>query len=139
MSIPWVLVEDEGGHRHQEGGETLLERVFRNEAQKVGAGEATGRRRRHDEEGHEPPWDLRRAELPREPREGVYADDEERGSHSRLHRYCSEEHEGGHGEESADGKLVLDGELHRDAYEPLVDGHGYSIPPTDVPVVPVDP
>ena len=38
-----------------------------------------------------------------------------------------------------DGKVVFDGELHRDAYEPLVDGQGNAIPPTDVPVAPVDP
>lgn len=38
-----------------------------------------------------------------------------------------------------DGKVVFDGELHRDAYEPLVDGHGNAIPPTEVPVSPVDP
>ncbi|QIN82442.1 hypothetical protein GBA63_07110 [Rubrobacter tropicus] len=38
-----------------------------------------------------------------------------------------------------DGEVVFDGELHRDAYEPLVDGRGEAIPPTDVPVAPVDP
>ena len=34
------------------------------------------------------------------------------------------------------GEVVFDGELHRDAYEPLVDGHGEPIPPPDVPVAP---
>lgn len=38
-----------------------------------------------------------------------------------------------------DGRVVFCGELHRDAYEPLVDGQGNAIPPTDMPVAPVIP
>ena len=38
-----------------------------------------------------------------------------------------------------EGKVVFDGELHRDAYDPLVDGRGEAIPPTEVPVAPVSP
>ena len=38
-----------------------------------------------------------------------------------------------------DGEVVFDGVLHRDAYDPLVDGKGNTIPPSDVPVAPVDP
>ena len=37
------------------------------------------------------------------------------------------------------GEVVFDGVLHRDAYDPLVDGKGNTIPPSDVPVAPVDP
>jgi vancomycin resistance protein YoaR len=37
------------------------------------------------------------------------------------------------------GKVVFDGVLHRDSYEPLVDEYGNPIPPPDVPVAPVDP
>lgn len=38
-----------------------------------------------------------------------------------------------------DGEVVFDGVLHKDAYDPLVDEHGEEIPPSDVPVAPVDP
>lgn len=38
-----------------------------------------------------------------------------------------------------DGRVVFDGVLHRNSYEPLVDEHGNPIPPPDVPVAPVDP
>ncbi len=38
-----------------------------------------------------------------------------------------------------DGEVVFDGLLHRDAYEPLVDEDGNTIPPPDVPVAPVNP
>ncbi len=38
-----------------------------------------------------------------------------------------------------DGKVIFDGVLHRDSYEPLVDEYGNSIPTPDVPVAPVDP
>ncbi len=37
------------------------------------------------------------------------------------------------------GRVVFDGVLHKDAYEPLVDTHGDPIPPPDVPVAPVAP
>lgn len=37
------------------------------------------------------------------------------------------------------GEVVFDGVLHRDSYEPLVDSSGNTIPPSDVPVAPVDP
>ncbi|HEV8045601.1 MAG TPA: VanW family protein, partial [Rubrobacter sp.] len=37
------------------------------------------------------------------------------------------------------GRVVFDGVLHKDAYEPLVDTHGDPIPPPDVPVAPVTP
>jgi vancomycin resistance protein YoaR len=37
------------------------------------------------------------------------------------------------------GEVVFDGVLHRDSYEPLVDSQGNTIPPSDVPVAPVDP
>lgn len=35
------------------------------------------------------------------------------------------------------GEVAFDGVLHRDTYEPLVDGK--TIPPSDVPVAPVNP
>jgi hypothetical protein len=38
-----------------------------------------------------------------------------------------------------DGKTVFDGVLHKDTYEPLVDGQGNTILPADVPVAPVRP
>lgn len=38
-----------------------------------------------------------------------------------------------------DGKVVYDGQLHRDTYEPLTDIHGTAIAPADVPVAPVNP
>ena len=38
-----------------------------------------------------------------------------------------------------DGKVIFDGVLHRDSYEPLVDEYGNSIPTPDVPVAPVAP
>jgi vancomycin resistance protein YoaR len=38
-----------------------------------------------------------------------------------------------------DGEVLFDGVLHEDSYEPLVDEHGKEIPPSDVPVAPVDP
>lgn len=39
-----------------------------------------------------------------------------------------------------DGEVVFDGVLHRDTYEPLVDGkNGEAIPPSEVPVAPVEP
>ena len=38
-----------------------------------------------------------------------------------------------------DGEIVFDDVLHRDAYDPLVDSHGNTIPPSDVPVAPVVP
>jgi vancomycin resistance protein YoaR len=37
------------------------------------------------------------------------------------------------------GEVVFDGVLHRDAYDPLVDGRGEPIPPPEVPVAPVTP
>jgi hypothetical protein len=41
--------------------------------------------------------------------------------------------------EDRDGEVLFDGVLHEDSYEPLVDEHRKEIPPSDVPVVPVDP
>ncbi len=38
-----------------------------------------------------------------------------------------------------DGEVLFDGVLHEDSYEPLVDEKGKKIPPSDVPVAPVDP
>ncbi|MCA1737521.1 MAG: VanW family protein [Actinobacteria bacterium] len=38
-----------------------------------------------------------------------------------------------------DGEVLFDGVLHKDSYEPLVDEHGKEIPPSEVPVAPVDP
>lgn len=38
-----------------------------------------------------------------------------------------------------DGEVLFDGVLHKDSYEPLVDEKGKEIPPSDVPVAPVDP
>ncbi len=38
-----------------------------------------------------------------------------------------------------DGEVVFDGVLHRDAYDPLVDSDGNTIPPSEVPVAPADP
>ncbi len=38
-----------------------------------------------------------------------------------------------------DGEIVFDGVLHRDAYDPLVDSHGNTMPPSEVPVAPVAP
>ena len=38
-----------------------------------------------------------------------------------------------------DGEVLFDGVLHEDSYEPLVDEHGKEVPPSDVPVAPVDP
>jgi vancomycin resistance protein YoaR len=38
-----------------------------------------------------------------------------------------------------DGEVLFDGVLHEDSYEPLVDEHGREVPPSDVPVAPVDP
>lgn len=37
-----------------------------------------------------------------------------------------------------DGEVLFDGVLHEDSYEPLVDEHGKEIPPSAVPVAPVD-
>jgi len=37
------------------------------------------------------------------------------------------------------GEMVFDGVLHRDTYDPLVDGRGEPIPPPEVPVAPVTP
>lgn len=37
------------------------------------------------------------------------------------------------------GEVVFDGVLHEDSYEPLEDYEGNTIPPSDVPVAPVDP
>lgn len=37
------------------------------------------------------------------------------------------------------GEVVFDGVLHKDSYQPLVDEKGKEIPPSDVPVAPVDP
>jgi hypothetical protein len=41
--------------------------------------------------------------------------------------------------EDRDGEVLFDRVLHEDSYEPLVDEHGKEIPPSDVPVAPVDP
>ncbi len=38
-----------------------------------------------------------------------------------------------------DGEILFDGVLHKDSYKPLVDEHGQKIPPSEVPVAPVDP
>ena len=38
-----------------------------------------------------------------------------------------------------DGEVLFDGVLHEDSYESLVDEHGREIPPSEVPVAPVDP
>lgn len=38
-----------------------------------------------------------------------------------------------------DGEVVFDGVLHTNTYDPLVDEHGEEIPPSEVPVAPVDP
>lgn len=38
-----------------------------------------------------------------------------------------------------DGEVLFDGVLHEDSYESLVDEHGRKIPPSEVPVAPVDP
>lgn len=41
--------------------------------------------------------------------------------------------------EEDDEVVLYDGVLHRDSDEPLVDEKGNTIPPSDVPVAPVDP
>jgi hypothetical protein len=38
-----------------------------------------------------------------------------------------------------DGKVLYDGVLHKDTYQPLIDEKGRKIPPSDVPVAPVNP
>jgi hypothetical protein len=38
-----------------------------------------------------------------------------------------------------DGKVLYDGVLHKDTYQPLIDQKGKKIPPKDVPVAPVTP
>lgn len=44
-----------------------------------------------------------------------------------------------HQEITRDGEVVFDGVLHKDAYEPLKDQRGNTIPPYDVPVAVVNP
>jgi hypothetical protein len=38
-----------------------------------------------------------------------------------------------------DGKVIFEGVLHKDTYQPLIDERGKKIPPKDVPVAPVNP
>jgi len=77
----------------------------------------------------------------------VYAEIWGRQSGTEVEMYSEPTYVGADGSEwvtrqkiTRGGEVVYDGVLHKDTYEPLVDGkNGEPIPPSEVPVAPVNP